>query len=139
MRFDGERIRLVDWESAFLNDRYVDLAVVANFFVEDEAKEEAYLKTYFGEPADEYRRARFFLMRQAVSMFYAALLFLEAARGRPVHRCEYDRTGFQGLSSRPDRGQSRHADRRGQGTVWNDPSAPGAVQHAHSALRRGCG
>ncbi|MFZ1041662.1 MAG: phosphotransferase [Anaerolineales bacterium] len=83
MRFDGERIRLVDWESAFLNDRYVDLAVVANFFVEDEAQEEHYLDAYFGEPAgerSEYRRARFFLMRQALSMFYAALLFLEAAR-----------------------------------------------------------
>jgi aminoglycoside phosphotransferase (APT) family kinase protein len=83
MRFDGERIRLVDWESAFLNDRYVDLAVVANFFVEDEAQEERYLNAYFGEPAgerSEYRRARFFLMRQALSMFYAALLFLEAAR-----------------------------------------------------------
>ena len=53
---------------------------MANFFVEDEAQEEAYLKAYFGEPVDEYRRARFFLMRQAVSMFYAALLFLEAAR-----------------------------------------------------------
>jgi len=83
MRFDGEHIWLVDWESAFLNDRYVDLAIVANFFVEDEADEEAYLNAYFGEPAgerSEYRRARFFLMRQAVSMFYAALLFLEAAR-----------------------------------------------------------
>jgi aminoglycoside phosphotransferase (APT) family kinase protein len=86
MRFDGERIWLVDWESAFLNDRYADLAVVANFFVNDEADEEAYLNAYFGEPDGdiipswEYIRARFFLMRQAVSMFYASLLFLEAAR-----------------------------------------------------------
>ena len=88
MRFDGERIWLVDWESAFLNDEYVDLAIAANFFVKDETQEEGYLKTYFGEPAgapadkmaDEYRKARFFLMRQALSMFYAALLLLEAAR-----------------------------------------------------------
>jgi thiamine kinase-like enzyme len=80
IRFDGNRIGLVDWESAFLNDRYVDLAVVANFFVKDEADEEAFLNTYFGEPVGEYRRARFFLMRQAVSVFYAALLLLEASR-----------------------------------------------------------
>jgi thiamine kinase-like enzyme len=80
MRFDGERIWLVDWESAFLNDEYVDLAIVANFFVKDEAHEEAYLGAYFGEPAGEYRLARFYLMRQALSMFYAALLLLEAAR-----------------------------------------------------------
>lgn len=28
--FDGVRSRLVDWEAASLNDRYTDLAVVAN-------------------------------------------------------------------------------------------------------------
>lgn len=80
IRFDGERIWLVDWESAFLNDEYVDLAIVANFFVKDEAQEEGYLRAYFGEPAGEYRHSRFYLMRQAVSMFYATLLLLEASR-----------------------------------------------------------
>jgi len=80
MRFDGERIWLVDWESAFLNDEYVDLAIAANFFVKDEAHEEAYLSAYFGEAANEYQRSRFYLMRQALSMFYAALLLLEASR-----------------------------------------------------------
>ena len=80
MRFDGNHILLLDWESAFLNDQYVDLAIVANFFVNDETQEEAYLSTYFGEPAGEYRRARFYLMRQALSMFYATLLLLEASR-----------------------------------------------------------
>src|SRR4051812_41980224 len=30
MVFDGERVWLVDWEAAFLNDRYSDLAVMAN-------------------------------------------------------------------------------------------------------------
>jgi hypothetical protein len=83
MRFDGNRILLVDWESAFLNDRYVDLAIVANFFIKDEAHEETYLNTYFGELAgerSEYRLSRFYLMRQALSMFYAALLLLQASR-----------------------------------------------------------
>jgi len=78
--FDGNRIWLVDWESAFLNDEYVDLAIVANFFVKDEAQEEVYLRAYFAEPASEYRLARFYLVRQAVSMFYATLLLQEASR-----------------------------------------------------------
>jgi len=69
MLFDGNRILLVDWESAFLNDPYVDLAIAANFFVKDIAQEEGYLRAYFNEPAGDYRRARFFLVRQAVSMF----------------------------------------------------------------------
>ncbi len=47
--FDGERIWLVDWEAAFLNDRYADLAVAANFLVKDEKDEADFLKSYFGE------------------------------------------------------------------------------------------
>lgn len=89
MIFDGDRILLIDWESAFLNDPYADLAIAANFFVRDAegstAAEESYLAAYFGEPPGAYRLARFFLMRQAVSMFYATLLLLEAARaGLPI-------------------------------------------------------
>jgi hypothetical protein len=80
IRFDGEHIWLVDWESAFLNDEYVDLAIAANFFVTDDSQEEEYLNAYFGEPAGEYRLARFYLVRQALSIFYAAILLLEAAR-----------------------------------------------------------
>ena len=29
--FDGSRVWLVDWMAAFVNDRYFDLAIVANF------------------------------------------------------------------------------------------------------------
>ncbi len=93
--YDGNRLMLVDWESAFLNDEYVDLAIVANFFVEDEAREEDYLGTYFGEPAGEYRRARFFLMRQAVSMFYMTLLLLEASRAGLSIDAELATPGFR--------------------------------------------
>jgi thiamine kinase-like enzyme len=78
--FDGERVWLIDWEAAFLNDPYVDFAVVANFFVKDEAHKENYLSAYFGEPVGEYRRSRFYLMCQAVHMFYTTYLMLLAAR-----------------------------------------------------------
>ncbi len=37
--FDGSRLRLRDWEAAFQNDRYADLAVVANMLVANEADE----------------------------------------------------------------------------------------------------
>ncbi len=78
--FDGNRLWLVDWESAFLNDPYVDMAILANFFVKDEKQEEGFLSATFGEAASEYRRSRFYLVRQAVSMFYATLLLLETSR-----------------------------------------------------------
>ena len=82
--FDGDRVWLVDWEAAFLNDRYVDLAVVANFVVATDAAEEAYLRTYFGEPAGEYRHARFYLMRQILHVAYAALLMRLGSAGQAV-------------------------------------------------------
>jgi thiamine kinase-like enzyme len=83
--FDGERVWLVDWEAAFLNDRYADLAVPANFFVRDEAEEEAYLQAYFGEPPGDYRRARFFLVQQAAHIYYGTVFLLLIARaGKPI-------------------------------------------------------
>ena len=95
MRFDGERIRLVDWESAFLNYRYVDLAVVANFFVEDEAQEEHYLDAYFGEPAGERERVSACpLLPDAPGPFHVLcrLIISGGCAGRLIHRCEYEPT-----------------------------------------------
>jgi thiamine kinase-like enzyme len=86
--FDGQRVWLVDWEAAFLNDRYFDLAVVANFLVASDAEERAYLHEYFGQPPDEYQLARFFLMRQVMHMFYAAIFLLLGTSGKPVNRSE---------------------------------------------------
>lgn len=37
--FDGKKIWIIDWEAAFQNDRYVDLANVANRFVTNEMQE----------------------------------------------------------------------------------------------------
>jgi hypothetical protein len=75
MLFDGGRLWLVDWEAAFQNDRYADLAVVANMIVTNEAEELNYLQEYFGKTPNEYQRARFYLMRQLAHIFYA-LAFL---------------------------------------------------------------
>jgi thiamine kinase-like enzyme len=74
--FDGERVWLVDWEAAFLNDRYMDLAIVANFVVTNDDEERDYLKTYFGEDINEYQHARFFLMRQVLHMSYFTYFML---------------------------------------------------------------
>lgn len=106
--FDGDRVWLVDWEAAFLNDRYVDLAVVANFAVNSEADEQAYLQTYFREPAGEYRLARFFLMRQVAHIFYAMVfLSLAAAAGKAIDTAidtsmdaSFDAADFRGFHRR---------------------------------------
>lgn len=83
--FDGNRVWLVDWEAAFLNDRYADLAVVANLVVSNEAEERVYLQEYFGQPADRYQLARFFLMQQITHMFYAMGYLLLGPSGQPIN------------------------------------------------------
>lgn len=86
--FDGHRAWLVDWEAAFLNDRYADLAVVANFVVTNDAEEAVYLHEYFGQPPDQYQRARFFLMQQVAHMFYAMGFLWLGSLGGPVRPSE---------------------------------------------------
>src|SRR5262249_23751866 len=73
--FDGLRPWLIDWMAASVNDRYFDLSIVANFVVTNEAEERTYLAEYFGQLPDQYQLARFFLMRQVLHMFYAAVFF----------------------------------------------------------------
>ncbi len=82
--FDGQRAWLIDWMAAAVNDRYFDLAIVANFVVGDEVDEIAYLERYFGQKPDEYERARFFLMKQVLHMFYATVFLLLEAGGKPI-------------------------------------------------------
>src|SRR5581483_5254427 len=80
MLFDGSRLWVVDWEAAFQNDRYADLAVVANMLITNEAEEHIFLQEYFGAPSLPYQAARFYLMKQLAHMFYAmAFLSLGSA------------------------------------------------------------
>ncbi|WP_114937261.1 phosphotransferase [Mucilaginibacter endophyticus] len=75
MVFDGEKIWIIDWDAAFTNDRYVDLAITANFYVSNDEHENIFLETYFGDSLTDYHRARFFLMRQICRLVYAMLMF----------------------------------------------------------------
>lgn len=84
MLFDGQRLWLIDWEAAFLNDRYADLAVAANLVAANEADEQVYLREYFGAPPDPYQRARFFLMRQVAHMFYAMAFLSMGSSAKPI-------------------------------------------------------
>ncbi|HEX7359442.1 MAG TPA: phosphotransferase [Bryobacteraceae bacterium] len=88
MLFDGSYLWLVDWEAAFQNDRYADLAVVANLLVANKAEEQIYLQEYFGAPLDSYQEARFYLMRQLAHMFYAMVFFSLGSASKPIDRAE---------------------------------------------------
>jgi len=85
---DGQRVWLVDWQAAFVNDRYFDRAMVANFAVNNDSEERTYLQEYFGQPPDEYQLARLFLMRQVMHKLYAAVFLLLGSSGKPVDQGE---------------------------------------------------
>jgi aminoglycoside phosphotransferase (APT) family kinase protein len=82
--FDGQRVWLVDWEAAFLNDRYADLAAIANQVVTNDEDEMRYLHEYFGRAPDEYQRARFHLMQQIAHLFYTMAFLFLGSSGMPI-------------------------------------------------------
>ena len=84
MLFDGERTWLVDWEAAFQNDRYADLAVAANMIVTSDAEEDIYLSEFFEQEPDRYQRARFFLMQQVAHIFYTMAFLILQSGGQPI-------------------------------------------------------
>lgn len=98
--FDGERVWLVDWEASFLNDRYVDLAIAANFVVRSDEDEAAFLKAYFGEEANEYQQARFFLMRQLLHLFYFIVFMLVGKTQGKVIDFNMSKPGFREFHDR---------------------------------------
>lgn len=81
--FDGARLWLVDWESSFLADRYVDLATLANVFAHTPEEEALLARTYFGEAPTAERQARLYLMRQINQVFYGVILLNGVAAERP--------------------------------------------------------
>ncbi|HSO37160.1 MAG TPA: phosphotransferase [Labilithrix sp.] len=84
--YDGERLWLIDWESSFRADRYVDLAAVANMFTSSPREEDLLLRTYFGADPDVATRARLFLARQINHVFYAVMFLTGVATERPDAR-----------------------------------------------------
>jgi aminoglycoside phosphotransferase (APT) family kinase protein len=82
--FDGQRIWLVDWEAAFLNDRYADLVAIGNQVVTNDEEEIVFLREYFGAAPDPYQRARFHLMQQIAHLFYTMAFLTLGSAGQPI-------------------------------------------------------
>jgi aminoglycoside phosphotransferase len=84
--YDGRRLWLIDWECAFLADRYVDLAAVANWFAADADGKDLLLRTYLGAEPSAEQRARFEVMRAVNHVYYGAIFLVAAAAERPDAR-----------------------------------------------------
>jgi thiamine kinase-like enzyme len=84
--FDGEQVRIVDWEYAGMGDRFFDLGNLAVNNDLDAAAEEALLAAYFGEPATPRRLAALRLQKLMSDFREAMWGVLQAA----VSSLEFD-------------------------------------------------
>ncbi|PWV47672.1 choline kinase family protein [Chitinophaga sp. S165] len=114
---DGEKIWIIDWDVSYVNDRYIDLANAANFFLHTEAQEKLFLDTYFGRPANDYQTARFHVMRQVGRIIYSMLMLQLAAQSKPkdyVHDQEMEGITLRDFGAMMGTGQISLATYEGQ-------------------------
>lgn len=74
--FDGERLWLIDWESACRNDPLVDAAIVSDHFARSPDLEDVLLKAWFGRAPDEARLAP---IRALTHLYYAGVMLSASA------------------------------------------------------------
>jgi aminoglycoside phosphotransferase (APT) family kinase protein len=77
--FDGERLWLIDWESAYRNDPLVDVAIVLDSLARSPELEDTLLQAWLGRAADETVRARLALVRALTRLYYAGVLLSASA------------------------------------------------------------
>jgi len=77
--FDGERLWMIDWESAYRNDPLVDVAIVLDNLARSSELEDALLQAWLGRAPDEALRIRLELIRALTRLYYAGVLFSASA------------------------------------------------------------
>jgi hypothetical protein len=109
--FDGERLWLIDWEIAFRNDPFADVACVANNFGDQvadmgstDAIEEALLRAWLGRAPDRPTRSRLTLMRQLNRLFYACLM-MSTTIGQQPPETDLDALGVDAFRAEVESGR----------------------------------
>jgi Ser/Thr protein kinase RdoA (MazF antagonist) len=90
--FDGQRLWLIDWETAYRNEPLADVAILADNFAQTPELESALLGAWLGRAPDRALRARLTLMRPLTRLYYAALLLGIAGARAPRPEPEKDLT-----------------------------------------------
>ncbi|HEY4043658.1 MAG TPA: phosphotransferase [Rhodopila sp.] len=82
--FDGKRLWLIDWESAYRNDPLVDVAIVLDNLARSPELESVLLQAWLGRVPDEAIRSRLKLTRALTRLYYAGVLFSASAAASPA-------------------------------------------------------
>jgi hypothetical protein len=88
--WDGARLWLVDWETAFANDPYVDLAQAHYWFVRTPDHAARLTTAVLGGPPDAYQGARLWLMDHVVRMLFATMMLRMVHAQRPTLQISAD-------------------------------------------------
>lgn len=84
--FDGARLWLVDWETAFRNDPLADVAILVDHPAVTPAEAHVLVQAWLGRAPDEAMLARLTLMRLMTRLYYGALMLsVGAAAHDPAH------------------------------------------------------
>ncbi|SKA03583.1 Phosphotransferase enzyme family protein [Enhydrobacter aerosaccus] len=81
--FDGQRLWLIDWETAYRNDPLVDIAIMTMYVAATPDLQEVLIRSWSGRPSDGLLRARLLVMRQLTRLFYALANGFFVATARP--------------------------------------------------------
>ena len=81
--FDGVKLWLIDWETAYRNDPVVDIAIMTMYVANTPELQETLIRAWLGRPSDDVLRARLMLMRMLVRLFYATANAFYVATARP--------------------------------------------------------
>ena len=77
--FDGKRLWLIDWESAYRNDPLVDVAIMLDSFAASPELEEVLLPAWFGRAPDEMLYQRLAQVRALTRLYYAGVALSASA------------------------------------------------------------
>ena len=76
--FDGKRLWLIDWESAYRNDPLVDVAIALDSFARVAELEQSLLRAWLGRSPNDFLMGRLVQVR-ALTRFYYAGVFLSSS------------------------------------------------------------
>lgn len=77
--FDGDRLWLIDWESACRNDPLVDIAIVLDGLMRTPELGEAFVEAWLGRAPDEAILARLEVIRALTRLYYAGVFLSVSA------------------------------------------------------------
>jgi len=82
--FDGERLWLIDWETAYRNDPLVDVAILVDNLAPTQEVQDALIESWSGRAADAVLKQRLNAMRALTRLYYAGLLMATVTSTTPI-------------------------------------------------------